>query len=152
MSDHFTVEIEGMEKVENMLNSMLKRSWKGANMLANGLAHECRNEAIKLVRKRSRFLAHNIHVKDNSAAPGKIEVYTHTNKVPYAAVIEFGFPEPLVIRPKNKKALFWKGAEHPVKKVTIPPRPPYPYLRPAAEKAIEKLPKLYDAVTEELLK
>lgn len=40
-------------------------------------------------------------------------------KVNYAKSVQFGQP-PHVILPKNKKALFWKGAAHPVKKVNHP--------------------------------
>jgi len=41
--------------------------------------------------------------------------------VEYAAVHQFGGETgPFVIRPRNKKALFWPGAEHPVKSVTHP--------------------------------
>lgn len=142
------VEFEGMDKVESLLKNMVKKSWEAADTLANGLAHECRNEAVKTVRKKTRFLAHNIHVTDKSVKGRNIDVITHTNNVPYAALIEFGFPTPLTIYPKNKKALFWAGAEHPVKSVTIPPRMPYPYMRPGAEDALSKLGKLFDAVME----
>ena len=39
--------------------------------------------------------------------------------VPYAEQIEIGM-KPTVITPKNKKALYWPGAAHPVKKVNHP--------------------------------
>jgi hypothetical protein len=57
-------------------------------------------------------------------------VYT---PVEYAPYIEFGVLHEVTIRPKNKKALYWKGAEHPVKKVVLPPRPAKPYMYPALE-------------------
>lgn len=143
----FKVSFEGMESLEDLLYTMSSKAPEMAQTLANGLANECRNEAVKLVRKRSRFLAHNIHVLDKTT--GKhIEVWTHTNKVPYAAINEFGYPTPLVIKPKNKKALYWAGADHPVKSVTIPPREPHPYLRPGAEYALSKLKQLFDKVME----
>ena len=41
------------------------------------------------------------------------------SKVPYAIYLEFGTP-PHIIRPRTKKALFWKGARHPVKMVRHP--------------------------------
>lgn len=41
------------------------------------------------------------------------------SKVPYAGFIEFG-TRPHVIRPKTKRALAWKGAEHPVRLVHHP--------------------------------
>jgi hypothetical protein len=39
----------------------------------------------------------------------------------------------VTIRPKRKKALFWPGAKHPVKKVTQPPRKGKPFFRWAIE-------------------
>ena len=43
-----------------------------------------------------------------------------TNVV-YAAIQQFGGKTaPRIIYPKNKKALFWPGAKHPVKKVNHP--------------------------------
>lgn len=50
----------------------------------------------------------------------------------YGAAVEFGSREH-VIKPATKKALFWEGAEHPVKSVTIPAQPARPYMTPAAE-------------------
>jgi phage virion morphogenesis protein len=60
------------------------------------------------------------------ASGNKVEVGTN---VVYAAIHQFGGKtSPRTIRPKNKKALFWPGASHPVMSVrhpgsTIPARP-----------------------------
>lgn len=48
----------------------------------------------------------------------------------YATDVELG-TAPHVILPRNKKALSWPGAEHPVARVNHPGTPPMPYLRPA---------------------
>ena len=48
----------------------------------------------------------------------------------YAAYVELG-TDPHVILPKDKKALYWKGAPHPVGKVNHPGTKPEPFLRPA---------------------
>jgi hypothetical protein len=53
--------------------------------------------------------------------------------VEYGADLELG-TEPHVIVPRDKKALFWPGAAHPVKKVNHPGTPAKPYLIPDAEK------------------
>lgn len=48
------------------------------------------------------------------------EVIVGTNVV-YAAIHQFGGKTPpVVIRPRRKKALFWPGLKHPVKKVQHP--------------------------------
>ncbi|MCX5522201.1 hypothetical protein OG342_04870 [Streptomyces bobili] len=50
--------------------------------------------------------------------------------VNYCTAIELGLPE-MTIVPRNKKALYWPGADHPVAKVNLPARAPQPFLRPA---------------------
>jgi HK97 gp10 family phage protein len=61
----------------------------------------------------------------------------------YGAAVEYGTGvrtvdpdaphQPIVIRPKHKKALSWPGAEHPVAQVVQLGQPPRPYLTPAVE-------------------
>ena len=60
-------------------------------------------------------------------------VTVHTSNVKYAVIVEKG-SKAHVIRPKNKKALYWKGASHPVKQVNHPGSKAKPYLIPAFEK------------------
>jgi hypothetical protein len=50
--------------------------------------------------------------------------------VPYAGYIEQG-TRPHVIRPRQKQALFWKGADHPVRLVHHPGTRPYHVLKRA---------------------
>lgn len=56
----------------------------------------------------------------------------HTANVKYGIVIEKG-SKPHVIRAKNKKALYWKGANHPVRAVKHPGTKAKPFLVPALE-------------------
>lgn len=53
--------------------------------------------------------------------------------VPYARAVHDG-RGPMVIKPARKKALYWKGAAHPVKSVRHPGIKPNPYLARAAER------------------
>ena len=64
---------------------------------------------------------------------GDMEVIVHTSNIKYARGVEFG-TRPHLIKPKNKKALYWKGASHPVKSVRHPGSKAKPYLIPAFEK------------------
>ena len=48
----------------------------------------------------------------------------------YAVYVECG-ALPHEILPNEKKALFWEGAMHPVRRVNHPGNKPEPYLRPA---------------------
>lgn len=58
--------------------------------------------------------------------------YVIGSNVNYAAAVEYG-TSPHVIKPKNKKALWWPGAAHPVAQVNHPGSAAKPFLRPAIE-------------------
>ena len=61
----------------------------------------------------------------------------HTSNVKYAICVEKG-TKAHIIRPKNKKALYWKGATRPVKYVNHPGSKAKPYLEPAFEQEKDK--------------
>ena len=69
---------------------------------------------------------------------GDMEVIVHTSNIKYARGVEFG-TRPHLIKPKNKKALYWKGAKHPVKSVNHPGSKAKPYLIPAFESEKDNL-------------
>ena len=68
---------------------------------------------------------------------GDLEATIHTSNVKYAVIVEKG-SRPHVIRPKNKKALYWKGAKIPVKLVNHPGSKAKPFLIPAFESEKDK--------------
>ena len=78
---------------------------------------------------------------------GDMEVIVHTSNIKYARGVEFG-TRPHLIKPKNKKALYWKGAKHPVKSVRHPGSKAKPYLIPAFESEKDNLIKNLKEVIE----
>ena len=54
----------------------------------------------------------------------------HTSNIKYAPGVEYG-TKAHIIKAKNKKVLYWKGAKHPVKKVNHPGSKAKPFLIPA---------------------
>jgi len=58
----------------------------------------------------------------------------------YGKTLEEGSP-PHIIRPKNKKALFWRGAKHPVKMVRHPGTKSYAIVGPTLKAHIAKIRK-----------
>jgi hypothetical protein len=58
--------------------------------------------------------------------------YMVGTNVNYAAAVEYG-TSPHVIKPVNKRALYWPGAAHPVAQVNHPGTAAKPFLRPAIE-------------------
>jgi hypothetical protein len=57
---------------------------------------------------------------------------------PYAAIVHDG-SEPHEILPVKKKALYWKGAAHPVKRVLHPGTKPNPFLTRTVEKRLDNV-------------
>lgn len=88
------------------------------------------NDARRRVRVRTGRLKNAIVFKPairvGDAIIGQVGVYN----VVYAKGLEEG-TGPHVIYPKNKRALYWPGARHPVAYVNHPGTKPYPYLKPA---------------------
>ena len=77
---------------------------------------------------------------------GDLEATIHTSNVKYAVIVEKG-SKAHVIRPKNKKALYWKGATRPVKQVNHPGSKAKPFLEPAVESEKDKfLENLKEAI------
>ena len=73
-------------------------------------------------------------------------VTVHTSNIKYAVMVEKG-TKAHIIKPKDKKALYWKGARHPVKSVRHPGSKAKPYLIPAFEKEKDQfLEKLKEVI------
>ncbi|MFH2028994.1 MAG: hypothetical protein ABIJ40_00025 [Bacteroidota bacterium] len=67
---------------------------------------------------------------DKIKQPSEARTVRIGTAVDYALGVEFG-TRPHIIEPKTAKALYWKGAEHPVKRVKHPGTISQPFLRPA---------------------
>ena len=75
-----------------------------------------------------------------------LEATIHTSNIKYAPGVEFG-TKAHIIKAKTKKALYWKGAKHPVKSVKHPGSKAKPYLIPAFEKEKDQfLEKLKEVI------
>ena len=111
-----------------------------------------KDSAFNIQRNAMSNLANNGSVKTGhlrrsiSVDMGNLEATIHTSNVKYAVMVEKG-TKAHIIKPKNKKALYWKGASHPVKQVNHPGSKAKPYLIPAFEKEIPYfVEKLKDVV------
>lgn len=93
--------------------------------LENTIGDAILTDAKALVHKRSSRLHDSLRAEchDKVLRVGSLDCN-------YAASVELGSSQP-VIKAKYKQALFWEGADHPVKAVYNHTTKPYPYLRPA---------------------
>jgi HK97 gp10 family phage protein len=107
-------EVQKVKAVRDVVNETALNIQKGAK----------RNCPVNTGRLRS-----SIAIEPVTSNKMVLRVGTY---VKYAADVEFG-TRPHKIVPKNKKALFWRGARHPVKSVNHPGSRAKPFLFPAYE-------------------
>ena len=122
------------EEDEKKIQKILKNS--AMTIQKDAISNLTKNGSVKTGHLR-RGIATNI---------GIMEATIHTSNIKYASMVEKG-TKAHIIRPKNKKALYWKGAKHPVKQVNHPGSKAKPYLIPAFEKETPYfLKKLEEAI------
>ena len=126
------------------------------SVILRELPDEIKNDVRKVVKNSAFNIERNakssVNVKTGhlrrsiSTKMGDMEATIHTSNLKYAPMVEFG-TRPHIIRAKNKKALYWKGASHPVKQVSHPGSKAKPYLIPAFEKEKDQfLEKLKEVI------
>ena len=125
--DKFVIDLKGTnEDIRSDVQKVLKKS--GFNIEAKAKLNITNNGSVKTGHLR-RGITTDV---------GNMEVTVHTSNIKYARGVEEG-TRPHIIRAKNKKALYWKGAKHPVKSVRHPGSRAKPFLIPAFEKEKEVL-------------
>lgn len=117
--DKFSVELG---KISNKQEEKVKQVVKSSafNIQKNAISNLTKNKSVITGHLRRGI---SIDIK-------ALEATIHTSSIKYAPGVEFG-TKSHIIRPKNKKALYWKGAKHPVKQVNHPGSKAKPYLIPA---------------------
>lgn len=143
MAIRISAKIAGVEELQRkfaQVESAVAAEYLARAVVAGALIVQ--NDAKARVPKRTGTLSRSIHNEVLESTRTKAVVGVGTD-VEYAAAVEFGsgtFSEapgasrqPITIRPRNKRALFWPGAPHPVKSVQHPGVPARPYLRPAVD-------------------
>ena len=116
--------------------------------IKNDVRKDVKNSAFNIERNaKSSVNVKTGHLRRSiSTKMGDMEATIHTSNLKYAPMVEFG-TRPHIIRAKNKKALYWKGASHPVKQVSHPGSKAKPYLIPAFEKEKDQfLEKLKEVI------
>ena len=124
--DRFAVELtELSEKNRDNVQKAIKKS--AFNIEAKAKNNLKANRSVV-----TRHLTRNVVTQ-----MGDLEATIHTSNVKYAIIVEKG-SKPHIIRPKNKKALYWEGAKRPVKLVNHPGSKAKPFLIPAFESEKDK--------------
>ena len=127
--DKFVIDLkEASNEIRSDVQKVLVKS--GFNIEARAKRNISNNGSVKTGHLR-RGITTDV---------GNMEVTVHTSNIKYARLVEEG-TRPHTIRARGKKALYWKGAKHPIKSVNHPGSKAKPYLIPAFEKEKEVLIK-----------
>ncbi len=123
--------------------------WQGDRVLAqviratkfgmDSTMADCVATAKSLVPRKTTILQGSIQMRPTVASGNQLTGYWGSFSVKYARWVEEG-TLPHVILPRNKKALFWPGADHPVRMVNHPGTKARPYLVPASQQHYPSLP------------
>ena len=125
-----TISADSEKKIQNVIKNSAMTIEKNAK------SNLTSNKSVKTGHLR-RGIATDI---------GNMEATIHTSNIKYAPMVEKG-TKSHIIKAKNKKALYWKGAKHPAKQVNHPGSKAKPYLIPAFEKETPYfLKKLEEAI------
>lgn len=121
---------------------------------AEGAVGDATEEIAGLIADDAKVTVHKVTSNlANSIQSGRVAVMSSevTVGMDYGAAHEYGTGvhttdpdaphEPIVIRPKNKRALFWPGLAHPVGQVIQQGQHPHPFLTPAVERNRDELPR-----------
>ena len=73
---------------------------------------------------------------------GRLSATIRPHNAPYAFFVHEG-TKPHIIKPKVKKALWWKGAAHPVKRVHHPGTKANPFMEKGLEKSITEVEQIF---------
>src|SRR5438045_9414987 len=121
-SMQFNVEIVGLEKLVAKLQQspsiaapILQRALSASGAVL------AKHTVKGVVPWRTGFLTQSFRAE---LTAGMLRWFPTASYAPY---VEFG-TKPHVILPKDKKALYWPGAEHPVRRVNHPGTKPKPFL------------------------
>lgn len=118
------IKVEGLDKIESAIRKnpkvVFEELSKGIETGVNFIRPIMRQKAPH----KSGEMSKNIYAR---AVGLKGEVGPNLNITPYAWYVHKG-TDPHIIRPNKKKALYWPGAKHPVKKVKHPGSRPQPFV------------------------
>jgi hypothetical protein len=117
---------------------------KAAKLSIDQTLAQCVLRAKKLVPVKTSALQGSIQMRAAERTSYGARGEWGSYNIKYAIFVETG-TNPHMIYPRNKKALYWPGASHPVKSVRHPGTKAQPFLVPAAR---EEYPKLGDRIKE----
>jgi hypothetical protein len=149
----------GIQKARDRVHAAVDASLEAVGILVSGQAAEL--VPVDTGRLKGSITWATAYNQAKPTAPAKDEdgvtfegqagtVIVGTS-VSYGPSVEYG-TGPHEIRPKDKKALFWKGAAHPVKKVMHPGSPAQSFLRRGLDISKGDIPEVFQSTFKRVMK
>jgi len=136
MPEGITIKIEGLEK--------LKDAFKKSPGIVREQIQKAIALSVALVNREAKIEAPVRTGRLRSSIRSRIQPFKGIVEptVDYAIYVHEG-TSAHIIRPVRRKALYWKGAKHPVKMVHHPGTKANPFMKRGAEKAEGKVQAIF---------
>ena len=139
------VDVNDLNKFSVKILKLSQEAEENVKKVVKNSAFKIQKEAISNLTKNKSVATGHLRRAVSTDIKG-LEATVHTSNVKYAIMVEKGTKAHL-IKPKNKKMLYWKGASHPVRIVRHPGSRAKPFLEPAFEKEKDQfLEKLKEVI------
>ena len=120
-------------------DQVAERTIRCTALAMDGLMADCVATAKGRVPRKTAILQGGIQMRPTVRSGNNLTGYWGVFSVKYARWVEEGTAAHVIL-PVKKKALFWPGADHPVRMVWHPGTKPRPYLVPTAQEKYSSLP------------
>lgn len=139
------IEIKGLAKLRDNFRNSPALVYDGLKVAVNKSALVVAQRIKNVTPKKTTALAGSIRPAFNSGLTATIS--PHKN---YAIYVHEG-TRPHEIRPVSKKALFWKGALHPVRKVMHPGTKGVPFVEIGVNDSVPEVEKIFNSEVNNIL-
>lgn len=140
----FEVRIDGLKQIQANFAKAPKEIFDGLTRAINTSALIITTEVKNVTPVKTGRLKTSIRA---SFSPLRASISPH---VPYAIYVHEG-TKPHIIRPRSKKALYWKGALHPVRSVNHPGTKANPFMQNGLNNAKEKVNDTFKKEVDKIL-
>ena len=139
------VDVNDLNEFSVKILKLSQEAEENVKKVVKNSAFKIQKEAMSNLTKNKSVATGHLRRAVSTDIKG-LEATVHTSNVKYAIMVEKGTKAHL-IKPKNKKMLYWKGASHPVRIVRHPGSRAKPFLEPAFEKEKDQfLEKLKEVI------
>lgn len=135
------IQIEGWDDFKHSINSAASGVKREMNKAMSKSVNVIKNTAQSLAPYKTGTLRRSIFTDiQNSGLTGIVA--QDTDIAVYGPMMEFGTKAHEIL-PVNKKALFWKGALNPYRRVNHPGTAPHPFMKPAFEQNVDRVTQFF---------